>query len=402
MPESEQSLTVIDTNSGHGRETRNWVLGRFLRDFNDRLDEEMKDEQPHISSDASDKEKQESADDGKGDGIGKGKRKAKGQPFEGLRVTVFEVEDMPPTDHGVPTLDWVWYSGFVVIFVQLGIAAVPWGVNGQWDTFLVTAAGNLFALISSSLPQWRKEKWACPRNGGDTATITEGNGSRSAIVIRGKKGVGLKFEVLARGSRVARATLLTRIATPILGVLWILLLITVAGMKQNTWCKLCSLKIFSSLSKFNPARPFVTNTRHLRPARHWPPWQHPEPHRRRRPPLASRSRYSHQTGRDVSGSACVRDAKTGRGGVPARRHLAARCLLPWIDARLPRENRGHRILARRTGREVQGEQARCQARPFATSAAGEDKLERVGIIARLGEVSYVISFTPISTVSLIF
>jgi hypothetical protein len=140
------------------------------------------DEQPYISSDAAEEEKQEklAAKDGKG--------KAKGKAFEALRVTVFEVEDTPPTAHGVPTLDWVWYSGFVVIIVQLGVAAIPWGINGKWDTFLVTAAGNLFALISGSLPQWREEKWACPKNGGDTTTITEGNGSRGAVVILKKKG----------------------------------------------------------------------------------------------------------------------------------------------------------------------------------------------------------------------
>ena len=183
---------------------------------------------------------------------------------KGPRVTVFEVEDNPPTEHGVPTLDWVWYSGFAVIVIQLGIAAVPWGVNGQWNTFLVTAAGNLFALIGGSLPQWRSEKWACPKKGGDITTITEGNGSRSAIVILRKKGVDLKFEVLARGTRLAPATLLTRIVTSVLAVLWILLLITVAGIKQNTWCKFLPFNIFSSLST-------ATNTRHLGPARHWPP-----------------------------------------------------------------------------------------------------------------------------------
>ncbi|KAH0569264.1 hypothetical protein GP486_000020 [Trichoglossum hirsutum] len=235
MPGSETTLTVIDTNSGHGRDTRNWVLGRLLRDFNNRLDEEMKDEQLHISSEANDNEKLVPADSGKGEGKGGGK------PFEGLRVTMFEVEDEPPTPHGVPTLDWVWCSGFAVIVVQLGIAAVPWGINGQWNTFLVTAAGNLLALIGGSLPQWRKEKWACPKKGGDTTTITEGNGSRSAIVILRKKHVGLKFEVLARGTRVAPATLLTRIATPVLAAFWILLLITVAGMKQGTCFQLLTL-----------------------------------------------------------------------------------------------------------------------------------------------------------------
>lgn len=292
MPDSDSKLSVIDTNSGHSRDTTNWILGRMLRDFNDRLDDEMKDEQPRLRSDARDHEKQASTDDGKG------KAQAKQKAFEALRITVFEVADNPPTAHGVPTLDWVWFSGFVVIVIQLGIAAIPWAIHGQWNIFLVATAGNVLALVSSSLPQWRDEKWACPKNGGDTTTITEGNGSRSAIVILKKKGAGLKYEVLARGTRVAPATLLTRVASPVLAVLWILLLITVAGMKQDTWCKSPYQQItFHSLPfQIHSAWSAATDNRRFRPTRHWPPRQHPEPHRRGRSPLARRPRHSCQGG----------------------------------------------------------------------------------------------------------
>ncbi|AEO68450.1 uncharacterized protein THITE_14002, partial [Thermothielavioides terrestris NRRL 8126] len=229
MPESETSFVVIDTNSGHSRVARNWVLGRLLRDFNDRLDEEMKDEQEHISSDSHDKERRAPPE------LGKGTGEANQKHFEALRVTVFEVDDNPPAPHGVPTLDWVWYSGIVVMVLQLAVAAVPWAVNGAWNIFMVTAAGNLLASVGGSLPQWRREKWACPKAGGDTAAITEGNGSRSAMVILGKKGLGLKLEVLARGTRMAPATRLTRVASTVLATLWVLFLITVAGIKEHTW-----------------------------------------------------------------------------------------------------------------------------------------------------------------------
>jgi hypothetical protein len=243
MPDSESTLLVIDPNSGHSRQTRNWILGCLWRDFNDRLDDVMKDEQPHIPPGDDDNKQQ-----GPQAGARKGKGNRQGQKrlFEGLRVTVFELEDKDPKEHGVPALDWVWFMGIFVIAVQLGIAAIPWGIKGQWDTFLVTAAGNLFAVISGSLPQWRREKWACPKKGGQTVAITEGNGSRSAIVILRKPGVGLDLEILARGTRTAPASPFTRLANSILGVLWILLLITVAAMKQNTWCKFQS---------FAPIRP---------------------------------------------------------------------------------------------------------------------------------------------------
>lgn len=238
MPESETSFTVIDTNSGHYRVTRNWVMGRLLRDFNDRLDEGMKDEQAHISSDSAGKETGAPLQHEKGTG------QASGKHFEALRVTVFEVDDNPPAAHGVPTLDWVWYSGIVVMVVQLAVAAIPWAVNGAWDILMVTAAGNLLALVGGSLPQWRLEKWACPKAGGDTTIVTEGNGSRSAMVILGNKGSGLKFEVLARGTRMAPATRLTRVASTVLATLWVLFLITVAGIKEHTWCRSITAGLF--------------------------------------------------------------------------------------------------------------------------------------------------------------
>lgn len=218
---------IIDSINGHSRITRNWVLGRLWRDFNDSIDDEMKQERPHIAPEQGNQ--QEKA----------GKRKEQ-KPFEGLRITLYEVEESSiqnPIVHGVPSLDRVWFMGIIVIVIQLGIAAIPWCVYGQWDTFLVTAAGNLFAVGTASLPQWRSEKWACPKTGGQTVAITEGNGSRSVMVVLGKRGVGLDLEIMARGTRTAPAFLSTRIWNCVLALLWAVLLITVSGMNQNTWCK---------------------------------------------------------------------------------------------------------------------------------------------------------------------
>jgi hypothetical protein len=230
---------VIEPKNGHSRATRNWVLGRFWRDFNDVVDKEMEHEAEHISPlDAGDGQQQgPPAEVKNGEAAKPG-----GKPspaFEGLRISIFEVEDGDSTKHGVPTLDWIWFLGVAVIVVQLGIAAIPWGVNGQWDVFLVTAAGNLFSLIGGSLRQWTREKWACPKEGGQTIALTEGNGTRRVVVIVGKRAerIGLDLEIMAVGTRTAPASLFTRIANSALAVLWILLLITVAGMKQNTWCE---------------------------------------------------------------------------------------------------------------------------------------------------------------------
>ncbi|KAF7588228.1 hypothetical protein BBP40_005979 [Aspergillus hancockii] len=226
MPDVDVDNTVVvGCASGHFRTTKSWVLGRLLRDFEDAIDKEMKGERPHIPPGATLEPKEGPS----------AREREQGRAWEALRVTVFEVENEPSPGHGIPTLDWVWFSGWAVILTQLGIAVVAWAVDGSWDTFLITAAGNILALVEGSLPQWRKEKWACPKTGGGTVAITQGNGSRNAIVILGNRGVGLDLEILARGTRTAPTSWLTRIATACLAILWILLLISVAGMQQNKW-----------------------------------------------------------------------------------------------------------------------------------------------------------------------
>lgn len=240
MPDSESTLLVIEPNTCHIRQTKNWILGRLWRDVNDRLDHKVKDEGPHETQRdcGTNKQKRPPANPVEKDRLRDPGHKTL---FEALRVSVFELEDnVSPQRQGVPLLDWVWYMGVFVIAVQLIIAAIPWIIDGQWDIFLVTAAGNLFAMIGGSLPQWRREKWACPKEGSQTIAITEGNGSRSVIVILGKPSVGLDLEILAQGTRTAPASLLTRLVNALLAILWILLLITVAAIRQNSWCKVYS------------------------------------------------------------------------------------------------------------------------------------------------------------------
>lgn len=237
MPDSKSALLVIEPNSCHTRQTSNWILGRLWRDLNYRLDDLLKDEQQHQAS-SSNKRVDQQMSPPPGTEKGRRNKKAQAPPFEALRITVFEFKDgVNASEQGVPALDWVWFTGIIVIAVQLAIAVVPWSVNGEWDIFLVTVAGNLFAVISGSLPQWRREKWACPKKGGQTVAITEGNGSKSVIVILGKSGVGLDLEVLARGTRTAPASSFTKLANTTLAILWIMLLITVQAIQQKAWCK---------------------------------------------------------------------------------------------------------------------------------------------------------------------
>lgn len=232
MPDADVPNTlVVGSKSGHSRFTTSWVLGRLLRDANDRVDKELHNEKAHQSSEQVRQANQPRM-------YSTMSRPAAGPEWEALRVTVYEFSRRPPLPHGVPTTDLIWWSGFVVILLELIIAMIPWIVDKDWAPFLVTASGNVLALFGSSLPQWRAEKWACPHNGGDTATITEGNGSRHAVLIIGRKDVGLDLEILARGTRTSKSSMFTKITSVILAILWICHLIAVAGMGQNTWCTL--------------------------------------------------------------------------------------------------------------------------------------------------------------------
>ncbi|KAI1080627.1 hypothetical protein F5B20DRAFT_579874 [Whalleya microplaca] len=237
MPDADMANTCVigargvDYNlGGHSRNTNNWVLGRLLRDENDRVDADMRHEQAHVPPAATEEIHQAPPPS-------YFETKSKAPQWEALRVTVYDVDDNPPQPHGVPTLDLVWYSGVTVVIIQLAVSIIPWAVNDDWGTFLITAAGNVLSLISASLPKWRDEKWSCPKppKGGATITITQGNGSRHAIVILGKRGVGLDLEILALGTRTATPDLLTKIMSGVLAFMWIVLLITVAGLEGNSW-----------------------------------------------------------------------------------------------------------------------------------------------------------------------
>lgn len=105
---------------------------------------------------------------------------------------------MPNT--GTIRHDWVWYSGFVVITLQLAVATIPWAWRGNWLILLATACGTLLALTGGALPQWKAEKWACRPNSPETYCLLRGNGHQQVIVIE-SAGMGLNLEDLA-SSRV--------------------------------------------------------------------------------------------------------------------------------------------------------------------------------------------------------
>lgn len=193
MPRPDSPSIVVNCNNGNIRDNHSWVLGRLLRD--------------HESSHEVDKSQ------------------------VSIRIDIFASKPIKAN----PDIDIKWVIGWIVVLLQQIIAVVPWIKDGDWSIFLVTISGTLGALVSGALPQWIDEKWPNIRlqlNNQKIVSLTRGNGHRHVMVIIGS-GVGWDFEALATAAGTSRQE--TRFICSILTVWWTLLLITVSGIKENTW-----------------------------------------------------------------------------------------------------------------------------------------------------------------------
>jgi len=204
VPDADFAATVIGAKSGNHRNNKSWIIGRLLRDHE------------HRSSQIKHR------DD-----------KAYGA-HEALRITVFEVAKSPKP--GTISRDWIYYSGFLVMVVQLIVAAIPLILTGNWTIVIVIAAGTVLALLQGAAPQWKKEKWACPKSGGYTVSITQGNGSRHVMVILADEYNGLDLEILAGGSKNLEVSRWELVYVSLLTAAWTVLLISVAGLSEDSWC----------------------------------------------------------------------------------------------------------------------------------------------------------------------
>lgn len=208
MPPPDYPAKVINAANGFTRESRSWVISRLLRDFEHPLPSNV-----------------------------------------GLSVTVFQAVHHRLA--GTPSIDWCWLSGLGTIFVQIALASIPCALYDDWSILLVTVAGTVLALATGSLPQWKFEKWACRTRTKKVLSIMGGPGTRHVMVILGR-GHGLDLEDLAAAEspRLIRrhttsqgqpifnlpfAYWVTHTLCLLLAIAWLLFLITVTSLKQNTW-----------------------------------------------------------------------------------------------------------------------------------------------------------------------
>lgn len=240
MPPADFPCKVINGQTGYVRDNQSWIIGRIVRDF-----EHWMDKQPRVHAQANltpdsrqrtvEKRIQEMTET-KWKAL-KERAKANRRPDPerprkaGLCVSIYRAQE---ATKNCPGYDTPYITGILTTIVQLGVAAIPYGLYGDWAIFLVTAAGILLSFSSGALSQWSKEKWACRNNTKKTFVLTSGNGSQHAIVIQGN-GVGLDLEDLSSNDPGISASFKTIWAIITLGAGWVILLVTAAGIHVNTW-----------------------------------------------------------------------------------------------------------------------------------------------------------------------
>jgi hypothetical protein len=242
MPPPDYPCKVINLRSGRAVENRSWIIGRLLRDNESYL--------------------------------------SKKSPLtdERLRISVYEAMEQPANKPVLPQFGRLFFLSVLVIWVQVGIAVIPAVLYGDWGVALVTGVGTLLALFAGGLPQWKAEKLACRTNSPKDFAITAGTGYREVMIVRGC-GRSLDLEDLAAalaprstGAWLTRGIFarhvkeiqfakdtqmfpsasvrkdeylrprglpvdfwLTRIFAFTSCLLWLALLVTVAGLNTNAW-----------------------------------------------------------------------------------------------------------------------------------------------------------------------
>lgn len=228
MPGPDCKCLVINGETGYTRDNTSWIFGRLVRDYEQWMDESVRNKVEGMLQERWDKLKK--------DAIASNQPEPARPTQTGLCVSIYRSGQSRLI--GKSADNFLYIVSSLVAIIQLGVAAIPLGIFGDWGIFMITGAGIILSSVTASFPQWKQEKWACRRlNGNEKKFIlTRGNGSQHAIVILGCEDF-LDLEDLGAGQTNVNvsASTSTRIAVVVLACLWVLLLVTAAGLKANTW-----------------------------------------------------------------------------------------------------------------------------------------------------------------------
>ena len=224
MPAPDCPCIVINGQTGYVRDNRSWIISRMVRDYETWMHRDTRDQLEKIITEKWNNQKR---------GKSPGKPDPPRPTQASLCVSIYKSGEALP---GHPGKDAIYYFGLMTGVVQLGIAAIPCGIHGNWGIVVITASGILLSLAMGSLGQWKREKWACCSKTQKLVILTTGNGSQHAIVVLWE-GRGLDLEDLAGGRAITDSltTTVTKVAVILLTLLWIALLITASALNQDTW-----------------------------------------------------------------------------------------------------------------------------------------------------------------------
>lgn len=233
MPDADTACCLINGKNGYVRGNNSWVLGRIMRDYEYWMGEPVREKTESLIQARwdFDRQRQEREVPGSGSRVPRPSQ-------AGLVVSLWQPSTTKPS--GEPGHDLLHWSGIIVTVIQLGIAAVPLGLSGDWGILMITAAATILCYVTGALGQWKVEEWACRRL--DTRekknfVLTRGNGAQHAIAII-SNGRGLDLEDLATGfSKIdsPSITLFAQLATIVFGIMWIALLITASALQDDSW-----------------------------------------------------------------------------------------------------------------------------------------------------------------------
>ncbi|KAI0376825.1 hypothetical protein F5Y04DRAFT_285502 [Hypomontagnella monticulosa] len=240
MPSADFPCKVINGKNGFVRDNDSWIIGRVVRDLETWMDSQPRAQDAKVDAGTTVRNPVKtrveeiidlSWERSKRRAQEKGKPSPERPPKAGLCVPIYRARKASKNH---PGYDAPYIAGLVTCVLQLGIAAIPCGIYGDWSILLVTGAGMILSFVSGALPQWSREKWACREDTDKTFVLTRGNGSQYAVVIQGA-GVGFDLEDLAAADAGTFMPLRTRFGIIGLATLWIFLLIAASGISENTW-----------------------------------------------------------------------------------------------------------------------------------------------------------------------
>ena len=234
MPASDTPCMVINADNNQSRSNNAWVLGRAMRDFEQWMGDPVREKVAEV------REKKWQHDKEYAQKKGKDLAAVKRPDMAGLVISFWTFDHDKTHNFMRPGKDILFWSGILVTILQLGISAVPFGIYGNWGVFLVTASAITLCFLTGGQAQWKREKWRCrliEPGKKRTYILTRGNGAQHAIVIQGD-GCGLNLEDLCTGfENIDNPSISvgTRLFMVLLGVLWVILLITSSALADQSW-----------------------------------------------------------------------------------------------------------------------------------------------------------------------